>query len=63
MEVDKQMQDIDKLMLILNTLNMEYADYYKPDGTVDVQICDLNYKVLGTVQFDADGKLIRVLDN
>lgn len=57
------MQDIDKLMLILNTLNIEYADYYKPDGTVDVQICDLNYKVLGTVQFDADGKLIRVLDN
>lgn len=57
------MQDIDKLMLILNTLNIEYADYYKPDGTVDVQICDLNYKVLGTVQFDADGKLIQVLDN
>ena len=57
------MQDIDKLMLILNTLNIEYADYYKPDGTIDVQICDLNYKVLGTVQFDADGKLIQVLDN
>ena len=57
------MQDIDKLMLILNTLNIEYADYYKPDGTVDVQICDLNYKVLGIVQFDADGKLIQVLAN
>lgn len=57
------MQNIDKLMLILNTLNIEYAVYYKSDGTVDVQICDLNYKVIGIVQFDADGKLIQVLAN
>ena len=57
------MQNIDKLMLILKTLNIEYAAYYRADGTVDVQICDLNYKVLGIVQFDADGKLIQVLAN
>ena len=50
-------------MLILKTLNIEYAAYYRADGTVDVQICDLNYKVLGIVQFDADGKLIQVLAN
>lgn len=57
------MQDIDKLMHILNTLNIGYADYYKPDGTIDVQICDLNYKVLGVVKFNVDGQLIQVLAN
>ena len=57
------MQDIDKLMLILNTLKIEYAVYYKSDGTIEVQIADLNYKVLGTVRFDADRNLIQVLDN
>ena len=56
------MQDIDKLMLILNTLKIEYANYYKSDGTIEVQIADLNYQVLGTVRFDADGNLIQVLD-
>ena len=57
------MQDIDKLMLILNTLKIAYADCYKSDGTIEVQIADLNYKVLGTVRFDSDGNLIQVLDN
>ena len=57
------MQDIDKLMLILNTLKIAYADCYKSDGTIEVQIADLNCKVLGTVRFDADGNLIQVVDN
>lgn len=49
------MNDIDKLIHILETLNINYADYYSPDGSAEVQICDYDYKVIGVVWFDVNG--------
>ena len=49
------MTDLDKLIHILTTLNIEYADYSRPDGRGEVQICDHDFKSIGVVYFDADG--------
>ena len=49
------MRDIDKLLHILDTLNIKYADYYRPNGSADIQICDSDSRVLGVVWFDENG--------
>ena len=50
------MTDLDKLIHILTTLNINYADYYRPDGRGELQICDQDFIPIGGVYFDADGK-------
>ena len=49
------MTDLDRLILILETLKIEYADYYRPDGRADVHIYDQDMKLVGSMWFDADG--------
>jgi hypothetical protein len=51
------MPDINKLIYILDKLNIKYADYYRPDGSADIQICNRDGEVIGVVWFDADGNL------
>lgn len=50
------MSDIDKLLYVLNMLNIEYYDYYRPSGEADVQICDHDSNIIAVMWFDADGK-------
>lgn len=51
------MTDLDKLTYVLDKLNIKYADYYRPDGSADVQICNHDGEVICVVWFDLDGNL------